>query len=131
MAFNISRSAQFADKEILKYGQPNLLAKSVVLDANAFTQATGKDARTIVPAGTILMLSATYNKRYVEYTGGAARAIKGILKRAVELMAGSTAASEPAAAYFHNAVFATTQIVGFTLFASALVNDLGPSCKFE
>lgn len=65
MPFNISRSASFYDKEVLAYSQPGLVAKSVVLDANAFTQST--TGRTVVPAGTVLKLSVTAPTRYVEY----------------------------------------------------------------
>ena len=128
MPFNVTRSAQFYDKEILKYPQPNLLARSVVLDANGFAQNADPNQRTVVPAGTILALSATYNKRYVEYSG--AERIEGVLTRGVDLLTQATASSEPAAIFFHEAVFATTQIVDFTQYASALVSSM-TTCKFE
>jgi hypothetical protein len=128
MPFGISRTAQFDDKEILKYPQLDLLARSVVLDANAFPQATGKDARTVVPAGTPLQFSVTLATRYAPYSGTGK--VEGILKSPIELLAGATAANEPAAMYFHEAVFATTAIVGFTSYASQLVSSM-PTCKFE
>jgi len=127
MPWNVSRSAQFYDKEILAYPQWGLIARSVVIDATMFTTNTDPNGRTVVPAGTILKLSATNAKRYVEYDGTGK--IQGILTRQVELMARATAANEPAAMYFHEAVFATTQIVGFTTYASALAADLS-TCKF-
>lgn len=125
MPFNISRSAQFYDKEVLAYPQPNLLAKSVVLDANAFAQSS--TGRTVVPAGTVLKLSTTLSTRYVEYNGSGR--IEGVLTRAVDLLAQATAGNEPAAMFFHEAVFATTAIVGFTTYASALVSTMN-TCKF-
>lgn len=128
MPFGISRSAQFYDKEILKYPQMGLIAKSVVLDATMFTQSTAPDTRTVVPAGTILKVSVTNPARYVQYDGVGVPA--GILTRQVELMARATAANEPAAMYHHQAIFATSQLVGFTAYASALVSTL-PTCKFE
>ena len=128
MPFIISRSAQFYDKEILKYPQMGLVAKSIVLDATMFTQTTTPDTCTVVPAGTLLKLSVTNPSRYVEYDG--VGTIRGVLTRQTELMARSTAANEPAAMYFHEAIFATSQIVGFTAYASAAISSL-PTCRFE
>lgn len=126
MPFNISRSAQFYDKEVLAYPQPQLLAKSVVLDANAFPVSTAS-GRYVVPAGTVLKLSTTLSTRYVEYNG--AGRVEGVLTRAVDLLAQATAGNEPAAMFFHEAVFATTAIVGFTTYASAIVSTMN-TCKF-
>jgi hypothetical protein len=128
MPFNIRRSAQFYDKEVLKFPQLGLIAKSVVLDATAFVMNTDPDGRTVVEAGTILKLSATNASRYVQFDGTGS--VKGVLTRQVELLARSTAGNEAAAMFFHEAVFATTQIVGFTQYASAVVSSL-PTCKFE
>jgi len=126
--FNVSRTAQFYDKEVLKFPAGLDAIKSVVLDATMFVQNTNQDQRTVVPAGTILKLSATNTKRYVEYDGvGAPR---GILARPVDLLARSTAANEPAPMFFHQCVFATNQLVGFTNYVSAVVNNL-TTCKFE
>lgn len=129
MPFNVTRVAQFYDKEILKYPQAGLLARSVVLDANAFAQVGG-DSRTVVAAGTILKFSATYAKRYVKYDGSGT--IQGVLTRAVDLISQATAGNEPAAMFFKDAVFATAAIVDFTLYASALVSTLGTkNVQFE
>jgi len=128
MPFYISRSAQFYDKEVLKYPQLGLIKKSVVLDATMIALSTSPDTRTVVPAGTILKLSATNSSRYVAYDGVGAP--KGVLTRQVDILASSTAGNEPAAMFFHEAVFATTQIVGFTQYASALISSL-PTCRFE
>jgi hypothetical protein len=128
MPWNISRSSQFFDKEVLKYPTPGNAIKSVVLDATTFAQSTDPDARTVVPAGTILKFSVTNSKRYTEYNGTGT--IEGILSRPVDLLARSTAANEPAAMFFFNEVFSTNAIVGFTNYASALVSTL-TSCKFE
>lgn len=128
MPWNITRTASFYDKEVLKFPAGLSAIKSVVLDANAFTYVA--DARNVVPAGTILALSATLNTRYVAYSGGAVGAVKGILARPIDLLAQATNANEPAPMFFHECVFSTGAIVGFTNFASALVNDM-KTCKFE
>jgi hypothetical protein len=126
--WNISRSAQFYDKEVLKFPAGLDAIKSVVLDATMFAQGTDPDQRTVVPAGTILKLSATNSKRYVAYDGSGT--VKGILARPVDLLARATAANEPAPMFFHQCVFATEAIVGFTTHAAALASAL-TTCKFE
>lgn len=128
MPFNVSRSSQFYDKEVLKYPQMNLLARSVVLDGNAFAHNTEEHQRTVVPAGTILKFSATIATRYAPYDGTGQ--IEGILSRSTDMLVQATAGSEPAAMFFHEAVFATMAIVGFTQYASALASSM-PTCKFE
>lgn len=131
MPFGVSRSAQFFDKEVLKYGVglDGVPVKHVVLDATdvASWPIVG-DTRNVVPAGTILKLSATNGTQYVKYDGTGT--IAGILARPVDLLAQSTAADEPAPAFYHMVVFATKSIVGFTAYASALVSSL-TTCKFE
>ena len=137
MPFNVNRETAFYDKEVLKYPQLGLIKKSVVLDATAVAQNSDPDGRTVVPAGTVLMLSVTNSNRYVPYDGtgedtNPGGVVKGVLSRYVELLARSTAANEPAAMYYHEAVFATTQIVGFTQYASAIVSSSAfNTCKFE
>jgi hypothetical protein len=131
MPFNISRSAQFFDKEVLKYGVglDGVPVKSVVLDATdvASWPILG-DTRNVAPAGTILKLSSTNTSQYIKYQGTGT--IAGVLARPVDLLAQVTAADEPAPMFFHNVVFATRAIVGFTQYASALVSTL-TTCKFE
>lgn len=127
MPFNISRSAQFYDKEVLAYPQDNLVERSVVLDGNAFAQNSDRDQRTVIEAGTILMRSTTLASQFVKYDG--TNKIEGILARPIDMAAQSTAGSEPASMFFHEAVFSTTQIVQFTNYASALVSTLN-TCKF-
>lgn len=124
MAFNITKTASWADKEILKFPVGGHAIKSVVLDATDWAVDTTDGARYVVPAGTILRLSATNPTQYVEYKGGAAGTIKGILGRPIDLLARMTAADEPAPMFYKGCAFATTAIVGFTLYASALVADL-------
>lgn len=130
MPWGTSRTAQFYDKEVLKYPTGLNAIKSVVLDATNVAQNSDPNLRTVVPAGTILAKSATNTTQYVAYAGGAVGAIQGILARPVDLAAQATSADEPAPMFFHTCVFATSQIVGFTQYASALVNDL-KTCKFE
>lgn len=129
MPFNVQKSTQLPDKELLKFPTGLRAIKSVVLDGMDFVStATVDDTRYYVPAGTILTASVTNTDKHVEYSGSGS--IAGILARPVDMLAGLTAGSEPAPMFFHECVFATTSIVGFTNYASALVNDLN-TCKFE
>ncbi len=128
MAGVLSRVTTQTGKEILKYPAGLHAIKDVVLDATDFAVTTTDGARYQVPAGTILRISATNTTQYVEYKGTGK--IQGILSRSIDLAARATLASVDAAAFFHGAVFATTAIVGFTQYASALVADM-PTCKFE
>jgi hypothetical protein len=127
MPFNYKKTASWVDKEVLKYPAGLDAIKSAVLDATNFV-VSDPSARTVVPAGTIMKLSSTNTTQYVEYNGSGT--IKGILRKPIDLVAAVTEGDAPAALYFHGCVFATSAIVGFTQYASALVNDL-KTCKFE
>jgi hypothetical protein len=130
MPFNYSRSAQFYDKEVLKYGVglDGVAVKHVVLDATDAGWGITGDTRNVAPAGTILKLSATNPTQVVKYNGTGT--VHGILARPVDLLAQATAADEPAPAFYHMVVFATSAIVGFTQYASALISTLN-TCKWE
>jgi len=132
MPWNVQRSAQFYDKEVLKFPAGLDAIKSIVLDATNFTYTP--DTRNVVPAGTILAKSVTNPDKYVAYAGLSAAAptggIEGILGHSVDLIAQTTSASEPAPMFYFGCVFATLAIVGFTQFASALVSQM-PTCRFE
>jgi hypothetical protein len=129
MPFNIKKTHSWTDKELLKFPTGLHAIKSIVLDGMDFvTTATVDDSRYFVPAGTILKQSLTNTDKHVEYKGTGT--ISGILARPTDMLAGATAGSEPAPMFFHECVFATSAIVGFTNYASALVNDL-KTCKFE
>lgn len=126
MPFNITQSAEWADKEILKFPVGIHAIKSIVLDAtdSGFgLTATPGATRVVVPVGTILALSATNANLYVKYTGTGT--IAGILGRPIDMLTNVTASREPAPMFFKDCVFATNAIVGFTQYASALVADLG------
>lgn len=130
MPFNASASASWADKEILKFPTGLHAIKSGVLDGTdvgSWPAPTG-NTRFFVPAGTILKFSSTNPKLYVKYNGSGT--IRGILARPIDMVANATHSEEPAPIFFHECVFATSQIVDFTLYASALVSDL-KTCKFE
>src|SRR4051812_43349829 len=132
MPFNTSRSAQFFDKEILKYPTGLEAIKSAVIDGNAIARNVDPEARTVVPAGTVLKLSLTRSGTVVPYDNGTASdrpSVYGILARPVDFIAQSTGASEAVPVLFHMAVFATSQIVGFTAFISGLVSSM-TTCKF-
>lgn len=130
MPFNITRTATWTDKLVLKYPVGLNAVRSVVLDGTDFVStATVENTRYFVPAGTILTVSATNSDKHVAYNGTGT--IAGILARPVDMLAGSTAGSEPAPMYGdHHHIFLTTGIVSFTQYASALVNDM-KTCKFE
>lgn len=129
MPFNVQRSAQFSDKEVLKFPAGLDAIKSVVLDSSNWAYVA--DTRNIIPAGTILMLSATNADKYVAFDGtGGANVIKGILGHSVDFIASTTSAAEPAPMFYHQCVFATSALVAFTNYASALVSTL-TTCKFE
>lgn len=127
MPFNYSQSASWVDREVLKFPTGLEAIKSVVIDATNVAVVAG--ARNVLPAGTILKFSTTRPDQYVEYNGSGT--IKGILRRPVDIVARVTAGDTPAAMYFFGCVFATSAIVGFTQYASALVADLGNYNKFE
>lgn len=128
MPYNYTQSASWVDKEVLKFPAGLDAIKSVVIDAtNVAVPNTG--VRFVMPAGTILKFSSTRPDQYVEYNGSGT--IKGILRRPVDLVARVTAGDTPAAMYFHGCVFATSAIVNFTQYASALVADLGTHNRFE
>src|ERR1044072_9287126 len=127
MPFNVSKSSSWTDKEILKFPEGLNATKSIVLDATDF-DVQGDGTSYLVPVGTILKLSATNTDKYVASNGTGT--IAGILAHNVDLAARATNANEPAPMYFHECVFATTAIVNFTNYASALVRDL-PTCKFD
>lgn len=124
------RSSEWVDKEILRYPTGLHAIASVALDAmdfgNDFTDYTG--VRNVIPAGTILKVSATNADKHVRYNGSGT--IAGILGRPIDLLAKATTASQAAPMFFAGAVFATEAIVGFTQYASALMNDL-KTCLFK
>lgn len=127
MPFNYTQSASWVEKEVLKFPAGLDAIKSVVIDATNVAVTAG--VRNVLPAGTILKFSSTNSGQYVEYNGSGT--IRGILRRPVDIVARVTEGNAPAAMYFFGCVFATSAIVGFTLYASALVADLGNYNKFE
>jgi len=127
--FGTTKTASYSDKEILKYAAQLGPRKSVVLDAKNWpTDPEATSDRYVVPAGTILKHSVTNTSAMVPYDGSGD--IRGILAAPVDLVARATSAMEPAAMYFHAVVFATSALVGFTNYASAVVSTLN-TCKFE
>ena len=129
MPFGTTKTASYADREILKYAAQLGPRKSVVLDAKNWpTDPEATSERYVVPAGTILKHSVTNPEAMVPYNGSGT--IRGVLAAPIDLVARATSAMEPAAMFFHAVVFATAGIVGFTNYASALVSTLN-TCKFE
>jgi hypothetical protein len=136
MPWNVTRQIPSYDKEILKYPLPiGTPVHSVVIDATKISLNPNPDQRTVVPAGTVLTtsqssaLNSGANPNAVMPYAGSGTII-GILARPVDILASATTGVEAAPAYYHLAVFATTQVVNFTTYAAALVTAL-PTCKFE
>lgn len=136
MPWRVTRTIPSYDKEIMKFPVPiGTPVRSVVIDATKIALATTVDSRTVVPAGTILTLSASTGlnaganaNAVMPYTGQGA--IIGILGRPVDILTSATTGVEPAPMYYRLVSFATTQIVSFTTYAAALVTAL-PTCSFE
>jgi hypothetical protein len=125
-----TRTASHVEVEILKFPTGLHAIKSIALDGNDFPAlVTNLLQRNVVPAGTILKQSATNTDKHTEYRGTGT--ITGILGRDVDILAAVSEGIEPASPmFYHECVFATQAIVGFTLYASALVSTLN-TCKFE
>jgi hypothetical protein len=128
MPWNYGISAQFYDINPLKYTSGNELAKAVVIDANQITLNADPNQRTVVSAGTIMKISPGNAKQVMPYNSSGT--IVGILKRSVDISTNATKGNEPAAVYWHGAIFATQFVVGFTAYSAALITAL-PGCKFE
>src|SRR5574342_134034 len=129
MPFGTSKSASYSDKEILKYAAQLGPRASIVLDAKNWpSDPEASSDRFVVPAGTILKHSVTNAKAMVPYDGSGV--VSGILAAPIDLVARATSAEEPASMYFHAVVFATSALVGFTNYASAVVSTLD-TCKFR
>lgn len=129
MAFNYSLSGDHYRKEVLKYSLGNEILRSYGLDAVGSSIAADSSGRYVWPAGTILKLNGSSDNKLVPYNGSGT--IVGILSKYAELAAtGVTSSNTQVAVFSHNAVFATAKVVGFTLYASALVSSL-PTCRWE
>lgn len=134
MPANYKRTSSRDQVEILRFPAGLDAIKSVVLDSNdtGLISVTDTGVRNLVPAGTILRLSTSPapagRKLYTKYAGSGK--IEGILGRDVDIIANVSEGFEAANMFFHGCVFATEAIVGFTQYASALVNDL-KTCQFQ
>lgn len=129
MPFNASRTGSFYEKEVLKYSLGAEVLRSYVLDSVGASIAADSSSRYVWPAGTILKLNGDSNNKVIPYNGSGT--IVGILESPAELVAtGATSSDTAVATFSHNAVFSTTKIVGFTLYASALISSL-PTCRWE
>lgn len=129
MPFNASRTGNFYEKEVLKYSSGTEILRSYVLDSVGASVAPDTSGRYIWPAGTIMKLNGNSNNKVIPYNGTGT--IVGVLESAAELVAmGVTSADTAVATYTNYAAFATTKVVGFTLYASALISSL-PTCRWE
>lgn len=131
MANNVSRSGDFYEKQVLKYSFGVEGLPSFVLDSVNASVAPDGVGRYIWPAGTAMKLTGSAGNKVVPFDGTAGQKIVGILSKYVELAGvGATSSNTPVALYDHNAVFATSKIVGFTTYASTYISSL-PTCKWE
>ena len=88
MTFNERITAAWPEKEILKYPPPmGTPIRSVVVDATSIALPTDRNARIIVPGGTLMRRTAD-NKRVVPFDGTGK--IEGVLKAPVELLSNTT-----------------------------------------
>ena len=127
MPFNTKSTQDINEVEVLRFPAMGAPVKSVVLDLTdtaSWPVPTDKtnQFRFLIKAGTILTLSATNTTQYIKYAGTGK--IQGILATPIDAWVNTTASDEPAPMFFHQVVFATENIVDFTLYASAIVNDL-------
>lgn len=137
MPFNTKTRQDINGIEILRYPAIGVPVKSVVLDLSDSTSWPVPVDKTLnfrfrIPPGTILALSSTNPTQYIKYAGGTRGESnpKGILGTFIDAWINSTSSDEPAPMFFHEVVFATENIVDFTLYASALINEL-KTCLFQ
>jgi hypothetical protein len=130
MAWGKKRTATFHDKEILKYLTGLEAIKNVVLDSTQVT--VGADARYVLEAGTVLVTGAGGLVKPAPASGVLAADVIGILTHTIEFFypveAGVT--DEPAAAYFHECVFDSSKLIGYSGNAAAIKAAL-PTCLFQ
>ncbi len=130
MAWRKLRSATFYDKEILKYLTGLEAIKNAVIDSTQVTVNT--DSRYVLEAGQVLVTGTGGLVKPAAATGVLAADVIGILTHTVEffypVQAGVT--DEPAAAYFHQCVFDTTKLLGYSGNAAAIKSAL-PTCLFQ
>ena len=138
MPWNITKTASIDEKELLRFPTGLHAIKSVVLDGTAtWLDKDGNNLSTVLAAGGRFQIPLGYPLvkgtrggavKYQPYAGTGT--VAGILGRTIDMIAGVTENDEPVNMFFHECVFATEAIVGFTQYASALINDL-KTCKFE
>ena len=123
MAFNYALTGNHYRKEVLKYSVGGEVLRSYGLDAVNASIAADSSGRYVWPAGTILKLNGNADNKVVPYNGSGT--IVGVLSKYAELAAtGVTSSNTQVAVYSNYAVFATAKVVGFTLYASALISSL-------
>lgn len=127
------RKAAFYDKEILKYFVGTEAVKNVVIDANKVV--ANSDGRFIVEAGNVLQKVGGESKLVKPITAAeesiAAADIVGVMAHTVEFFGiNDHDYDEPAAAFFWNAIFDTTKLIGYTKNATNVKAAL-VSCRFE
>lgn len=131
MAWRKRRTATFRDKEILKYPTGLEATKNIVIDSTTVTASA--DSRYILEAGTVICKIAASTKVRAAAASGELQAdIVGILTHTVEFFYPTEAnvTDEPAAVFFHSAIFDTTKLVNYSSNAAAVKGAL-PTCLFE
>jgi hypothetical protein len=134
MAFGARRGVNSVNKEVLKFVSGLEAIESVVLTPSGVSAlasaVAGFEGRLGLQAGTILTkISGDDQNRYKKFTGTGT--IAGILADNVFFYDDDpTTSSEPAAMFFHGAVFDKAKIIEYEDYDTDLAEDLH-TCRFE
>jgi hypothetical protein len=130
MAWYVEREAAFYEKEILKYPTGMEAVANLVIDAT--TVAANGDGRYVLEAGTVISKIAASSKVKPAPAAGLLTAdVVGILSRTIEFFGNADASyDEPGSAFFHGAIFDTTQLVNYSANAANVKAAL-TTCLFQ
>lgn len=146
MAFNISRTAVFYEKEILVYPTGMEAARNIVIDGTKVPKVLDADGnpRYVVEAGTLivkieastkvapaLVTNEEGKKAAKESEGVEAANIIGIMHHTIEFFGNANSHyDEAGAVFFHGCIFDTTKLLGYTKNIAAVKAAL-PNCIFQ
>lgn len=143
MPFNVKRTAQFIDKEILRGADGLTDIKSYVVDSTRVAVNPPGSGRYILEAGTVMAKIPASNKiQPITYPGGGSSGgayvagdIVGVLASTTEFYIGDGVAAgevnvEPVAVFHHGAHFNVNKLVGYA-GNEAIVKAALPTCIFS
>lgn len=136
MPFGANRAVKSVSKEVLKFPTGLEAIESIVLDATDGANTSAALASAVVGyagklglrAGTII--AKTTDDTYRRYTNSGGEEIVGVLTDNIYFYDDTEASNEPAAVFFHDAVFNKNKIVDYNAYVTALKAAL-PTCRFE